>query len=340
MRRLALLLLFTLIVACSRSCSRVAIGTGSDAAPHTPRMGGLVSPPPFPSLPGGAVLDLRIDLGRTNTSGILTQWVDQSPNAYVFTPPGVQTGPVIAATQFQQYDGQSWQNLTTIELSSTAAQPWTSGQARTIAAVTGAVNAANSPVMRMGGSGSTPIIYEGGTVSIGGTANNTGPLLYEGSPHIKTWAFTPATNQAVYLNGYQVTALTAGTAIGGTVTSDSGNANLQLGHDDAAGTLKFPGDIEQVEGYAGILSAPTLTSLHGYLAGKFEITGVQGYVSDSATIPFYAFYQYMNMIASEGALRFYTTQTSGNISFTAQQSTSQAPTTTNLPMYEVFIDGV
>ena len=45
MRRLALLLLFTLIVACSRSCSRVAIGTGSDAAPHTPRMGGLVSPP-------------------------------------------------------------------------------------------------------------------------------------------------------------------------------------------------------------------------------------------------------------------------------------------------------
>lgn len=299
-------------------------------------------PPIVPSVPtSGLELDLEADQSATVIGGVLTQWVDQSPNAFVFTPPGGSTGFAATADTFQNLSGYHVAGVTNT-LSDAAATPVVEGAARTVSVVGRLDDSGNaiSPIFTTGDNPpNTPICIGGGGFCMSGTATPQAPTLYLGSTFALVWEFTPGGAVSFFVNGWQMSALRAPAPLptppapGDTATGPG----VRLGNSSG---LYWHGFVGQIVDYTGTLSAPNFLALSGNQANRFGIVGMKGWISDSAEIPFYGFGGGDSLLTqSESACRLFTTSTSGAITLFCQQTTGMGPEITNLPELTVFIDG-
>jgi lysophospholipase L1-like esterase len=289
-----------------------------------------------PVLPPASVLDLFIDQGRTVNAGALTQWSDPNHVSNTVTVPGGSAGPTITSNAVQAFDGQRWAP-TGVELSSATAQPWSHNQPHTIATVAflsdGGVNL--STLMRIGsGAGTCPTPVWGSNFYFtdGGTSA-TGSTIKIFKPVVLVWQFQPGTATfGVRLNGNPIANISSGTF------GDNSSAGLQIGTRDNVAGFGWTGSIEEIHGWASILSVSDLGQLEGFLATKFLIPGVQGWISDTAG---YTPLGGNNVGASSplrtafAVTRLLTTATT--IALTASNDGSDS---THEPYITVFVDGV
>jgi hypothetical protein len=337
-RRHALLCLVAIafFLACG-SRTRVIVGDGgssvSASVGSSHHVGPLLIPPPTaPTLPGSTVLQLQIDKGRTVSAGVLTQWVDQSSNGYVFTVPGGSTGWAVtsasSSTYWQQYDQQSIAD-DTHQLYNTTATPWTTGSARTVSIL--GVNPAHSTSintgLQMGGSSHTPIATSGGGYIYTNTATNvTAQNFGLRDPYIQTWQVTPGSGSVVgFWNGWPVLGLNVPTQYSGTPGNDTSTAGVSLGWRKDIPSLTWVGPWEECAGWASILSTANLNRAHGYYASKFVLPGVYGYQSDGPVLPFYGIGTQMTVMLPYSVTRLYTTATTLTISVNSGVPTPSTP---------------
>lgn len=302
--------------------------------------GGIVPPPPIPDLPAGAGFLLEIDAGRTVAAGHLTRWVDQSTNAFVFTPPGGKQGFVVTADQYQAFDEQNVPDGGNNVLTSPAAQPFADNTPVTLAiygklgANYGRINCA----LVLGTAGCEVLF--GSDFYFTGLSNVSGPGLAAQSPFVFMYNFTPGSGAltATY-NGWpaSVAALTTILDFTGTPPAVTG-PGIELGPDIADPPFNWGGDFQEA-GEWPLLNPTDLLQANEHYAAKFLIPNARGYMTcGGETTPFNALGSFVQLVCSYAIVKLFTTATTFTIDVQNQITAAASPPSPTGIV--VVIDGV
>lgn len=288
-------------------------------------------------LPPGSVFDLYGDgTGWTNTGGVLTQWQDPNHPAVTLTVPGGKTGPAIAG-KIQGYQKIAWNGNA---LSNAALSLFSPGQARTLAAVVSTNDAGPALATPMSFGTTTPLnaiciagagsnghgfSYSDGVTNSDAYTGTDGTFVRTDAPMVAIWMLTPGSGGATLrINGFVVPGQTGTSQV-------SGENGFMVGNRPDYAGAPLIGTGQQFHGYPRICSEADLEALEGVLAQKYNIVGVNRWMSDS--LNYCVFAGAGNLHAPLAAHRFQTTATS--IVLTAINTSGSA----TIAQLTVIVDG-
>lgn len=226
-------------------------------------------------VPGTLALWLRADLGVTNTAGKVSQWLDQSANAFAFTQAVSGNRPTQTTSNANLGNQASieWAAATPTALTHASARPIATDGPRTIFAVVRPTNATGGVVIDfdLGVTGfawmwffssNTFVFTDGVAISCTLASDPT----FINTARVNTYIDPgPATLSLFRTNKTTVTTIT-------NVPSETAGSGVSIG---ARGTgamgSGFTGSIAEIIVYSGVLSASSCVLVENYLHQRYAI---------------------------------------------------------------------